>query len=372
MVFELSDIVALFTVVQLLFLAVVNFNYKKGKRLSSRILSGFMVSNAILVSQYLLTHYHIVSREQLTLMYSIENASYLLLMPFLYLYILSMCYSDFRLKKVHVLHFLPFIAIASFSFVAYSLGEASLLAIEFWGRRITIHLQIFCYLVASVIVLVSYRRNLRELFSSVEKIDLAWCNLILAAFTTMWSLDFLSWLLSSTQFIARSTQHWMFFTSLLINLSFTIAVTYRGLLQSQSFSGIQEYPKYLSSRLKPSECDEIIQKLTSYLKTAKPYLRPSLSVEDLTTELKVPAKNLSQAIHTGLNKNFYDLINAYRIEEVKRLMSDKRYDNQTFLALAFSSGFNSKSVFNAAFKKHTGITPKQFKSQQAASPAGVD
>ena len=227
------------------------------------------------------------------------------------------------------------------------------------------HIQILSYLIASVIALASYRRNLKEMYSSVEKIDLAWCNMLLAGFTAMWSLDVLSWLLASMRLISFITQYWLFVSSLLINLSFTLIVTFRGLIQSESFSGIQEFPKYISSRLKLTDCKEIIQKLTAYMKNEKPYLKPSLSVEDLTKSLNIPAKNLSQAIHTILNKSFYDLINSYRIEEVKQLMLNPGYKNQTFLALAYNAGFNSKSVFNSAFKKHTGMTPKEFKNQQS-------
>ena len=375
MMLNLTDIVAFYTVIQLLFLTTVSLNYKKGKRLSSRILAGFMASNALLIGQYLLTNFLISYREKFTLLFSIGSASYLLLMPFLYLYILSLCYDNFRLKRILLLHFVLFLAAALFTFAVNSISNdikiTGLIAFSLEGirnaellsRRIIIHLQILSYLIASIIVLVSYRRRIKEMYSSVEKIDLWWCNLLLAGFTLMWSLDVLSWLLTNMKLISLSIQHWMFFFSLVINLSFTIAVTYRGLLQSESFSGIQEYPKYISSRLKAADCKAIIQKLTAYMINEKPYLKPSLSVDDLTKSLNIPARNLSQAIHTSLNKNFYDLINAYRIEEVKKLMQDENSQNQTLLALAYSSGFNSKSVFNAAFKKHTGMTPKEYKSK---------
>ncbi len=367
MTLSLTDIVALFATIQLLFLAVVNFNYKRGKRLSSRILAGFMASNALLICQYLLSHFHLVSRDNWAPLYGIGSASYLLLMPFLYLYILSLCYNDFHLKKIHLLHVLPFTAVALFSILPSSI-ITDISGFESWVRRVITHIQILAYLVASVIVLVSYRKRLKDMYSSVEKIDLGWCNLILAAFAVMWSLDVLSWILSSAHVISGIGQHRMFFSSLLVNLAFTIAVTYRGLSQSASFSGIQEIPKYASSRLTPSDCDEIIEKLTTHMKTEKPYLIPTLSMDDLTLRLKIPAKNLSQAIHSRLNKNFYDFINSYRIEEVKELILAKGYQNQTFVALAYNAGFNSKSVFNAAFKRHTGLTPKQFKSQATASP----
>ena len=61
-----------------------------------------------------------------------------------------------------------------------------------------------------------------------------------------------------------------------------------------------------------------------------------------------------------MGKNFYTLINEYRIEEFKALASDDKNSHLTLLALAYDSGFNSKSAFNLVFKKQTGETPSQF------------
>ncbi len=242
--------------------------------------------------------------------------------------------------------------------------------IEYWSHKIVLHLQIASYLIAIAYVLIRYRRRLKEFYSSIEKIDLAWSNLLLFGFTVMWSLDFLNWILSITSTIPGIIQHWMFISSLSINFIFALAITYKGISQSESFSGIQEeVPKYKTSRLKQSDCEEICQKLTEYMKKEKPFLSPTISVEDLALKLEVPTKHLSQAIHTTLNKSFYDLINFYRVEEIKERLLDENSQNLTLLAIAFNAGFNSKSVFNSAFKKFTGMTPKQFKQHLSSSKA---
>jgi AraC-like DNA-binding protein len=207
---------------------------------------------------------------------------------------------------------------------------------------------------------------LRELYSSIERIDLSWCNLLLIAFAAMWFLDFMNWVLGITHIATPTASYWMYMSSILINLVFTLIVTYKGLTQSASFSGIQGLPKYAASRLDPSECETIIKKLTALIETEKPYLSPSISIEELSKKLNISVKSLSQAIHTGLNQNFYDFINSCRIEEIKKRIHDEQHKNFTLLAIALDAGFNSKSVFNAAFKKHTGITPKEFRYQQVS------
>ena len=160
-----------------------------------------------------------------------------------------------------------------------------------------------------------------------------------------------------------SLLHLLLLGSLFINLAFTLVVAYKGLAQSASFSGIRVPEKYAASRLKQTECEVIIQKLSVSMKQDKLYLNSSLSVEDLANKLNISVRHLSQAIHVCLDQNFYDCVNSHRIEDAKQRLRDDRYQNQTFLAVAYEVGFNSKSVFNASFKKHTGLTPKEYKQQ---------
>jgi AraC-like DNA-binding protein len=373
------DFISLFTLVQLLFLTIVIVNYKKGKRLSNMLLAGFMGSNALLIAHFIFSRFGWISPEKCIGLFSIGNSSYLLLMPFLYLYILSLCYKDFRMKLRYFLHLIPFCVFVLFSLLIYlfdrpilQIGTFQFLRqpvknVEYWSRAIVLHVQIFSYLIASAVVLAKYRRRLKDLFSSIEKIDLLWCNLLLAGFGTMWFTDLLNWILGISHVSSQSISTGLLISSLLINLMFTFIVTYKGLAQSICFSGIQSIPKYAASRLKPSDCSSIVTKLSACIQNEKPYLDPALSVEDLSKKLDVPVKNLSQAIHTSLHQNFYDFINIHRIEEIKKRMLDSSSQNLTLLALAYDAGFNSKSVFNAAFKKHTGMTPKEFKRQNSVS-----
>ena len=61
-----------------------------------------------------------------------------------------------------------------------------------------------------------------------------------------------------------------------------------------------------------------------------------------------------------MGKNFYYLINEYRVGEVKKRLKNPKYKNLTILAIAYDSGFNSKSAFNTIFKDMTGLTPSQY------------
>ena len=94
------------------------------------------------------------------------------------------------------------------------------------------------------------------------------------------------------------------------------------------------------------------------------YQNPGLSLSDLSQELGVHHNIVSQVINSKEQKNFYDFINAWRINEfitIARNESSKRY---TLLALAYECGFNSKTSFNRNFKKVTGLSPSSYLQQQ--------
>lgn len=100
----------------------------------------------------------------------------------------------------------------------------------------------------------------------------------------------------------------------------------------------------------------------------KPYLNGKLSLKDVAQYVDISVNHLSQVINEQLHKSFFDFINTYRVEEVKRLLNESRHEQLTLLAVAYDSGFNSKSSFNSIFKKITGVTPSQYlklKSDQA-------
>ena len=64
-----------------------------------------------------------------------------------------------------------------------------------------------------------------------------------------------------------------------------------------------------------------------------------------------------------LGKSFFDLINSYRIEEAKKMIKEPEDEKMTISEVMYKVGFNSKSSFNTAFKKYTGLTPSEYKSQ---------
>jgi AraC-like DNA-binding protein len=109
---------------------------------------------------------------------------------------------------------------------------------------------------------------------------------------------------------------------------------------------------------------EMASQILQVMERDKLYMEAELTLQDLANRLQCPSHQVSLAINEGLNKNFYDVINGYRVEEAKRLLIDPKNQNFTILSVAFDAGFNSKTTFNTVFKKFTGLTPSEYRQQK--------
>jgi AraC-like DNA-binding protein len=114
-----------------------------------------------------------------------------------------------------------------------------------------------------------------------------------------------------------------------------------------------------------SEDEIFITKLIDYMKKDKPYLNPDLSIAVLASELNVSSDYLSGILNGKLNRNFFDFINKYRIEEFKIACKDPKNKNYTIISIAYDCGFNSKATFNRVFKAETGYTPGEYQKLQS-------
>ena len=98
----------------------------------------------------------------------------------------------------------------------------------------------------------------------------------------------------------------------------------------------------------------------------KPYLNPDLTLRDLASKLELSPNYLSRLLNESFDKNFSEFVNSYRLEAFKSMAALPSNKGFTILALAYDSGFNSKTVFNTFFKKTMGKTPKAYLKEVAS------
>ncbi|MDW3193745.1 MAG: helix-turn-helix transcriptional regulator [Cytophagales bacterium] len=110
--------------------------------------------------------------------------------------------------------------------------------------------------------------------------------------------------------------------------------------------------------------EELQRRLNVLLQQEKVFVIPDLTLQELSNKMHIKSAALSGFFSTSLGRNFNEVINEHRVEEVKRLMRDPNTDPKaTLMELAYKAGFNSKATFNRIFKEMTGMTPKAFKTQ---------
>lgn len=96
------------------------------------------------------------------------------------------------------------------------------------------------------------------------------------------------------------------------------------------------------------------------------FLSTNLSLKSLAALLKVNTNTVSKVINSETGLNFNDYINQKRIQVAKEKLLDDQFTHLTIEAIGQLVGFNSKSTFYTAFKKHVEISPTQFVKQNKA------
>lgn len=104
-----------------------------------------------------------------------------------------------------------------------------------------------------------------------------------------------------------------------------------------------------------------LDKLVKLVESEKYFLDRELTIQSLSLQTGFTRHEISELINTGLDKNFNEFINYYRVEEAKRLLADENYAHLSIAGIGQESGFKSKSTFNLSFRQQTNQTPGQFK-----------
>jgi AraC-like DNA-binding protein len=374
---DIVNIVALFQLLVFIFF----LTRRKSNRDSNfweqpnRLLSMFLFIQVFVIFSYECLHLQQDVIHVSPHLFYLGTPFFYLAAPVFYFYVRSVAFSDFRFRVIDILHAAPFLAVviifaSRFYFLSSHakiilLTQGEVFSPQFWiAFNLMFFIQFFVYFLIDIRILKYYRVEIKQQYSSVQNINLSWLTFILYGFI-------LAWLSSVAAFISRNYILFMFDEIQLFNclafFCFFNYIFYKGLSQPEIFSGIVEKPRYGTSRLTPAEGEVYFLKLQSYMTHMRPYMNPTLTLKDLAAQLSISQRYLSQVINESAHQNFYDFVNRYRIEEAKKLLSDESV-KKNIMETLFEVGFNSKSSFNTAFKKVTGVTPTHFKKHHSASP----
>ena len=370
---DLTTIIGLISTFISLLLAVFIFSVESKNKISNKLFATFLILNAIEFSGWFssllfdVPNNFLVARSQL---------SYLA-MPVFYLYILSVCYSDFRLQWKHLWHVGPYILanlVMTPRFYLSSTEEKIKLyenfneLYEIIFVHISLHLQTTIYIIIGFIVLKRARKIYVENYSSNTVETYNWLFQLLL-FTAM--LYFLAIIKNIFKYFGEQNNFDTAQNILGIVVLWVVCwYVLKALKYPNLFSGVDSKTKLITDLIEESTksksliSNEEVEKLIGYMETEKPYLNPSLSIRNLSEEMNMNSRDLSVLINKNLNKHFFDFVNEYRINEAMNILKNPTKKDFTVLEILYEVGFNSKSSFNTAFKKYTGFTPTQFKKKE--------
>lgn len=370
-------ILILFVVVQFTLFAVFLLNQKKGNKIANKILAAFLFTNAL----YLIYYPFFSSLSGFLFEYRVHffrltEPFRFLFGPLLFLYTVSLTSKVFRLRKKHLWHLLPFlldclILLIGYHFQSYEMKSNFIKLGSYYTHSIfrinffLFYTHFIIYLIGCLIIIKQYQKKLLNFLSSLDKAKLSWLKLIVLVYILIWGIDFLTGLINIKTFSTVFFLSLQIFSSFMIFLLANIMV-FRGLQHPDLFIQTQlndVEKKYKKSPLNQELKNRYLNSLLDYIEREKPYRKFSLTLGELAQKTGIPLNYLSQVINELLNKNFYEFINEYRINEAIKMLSDPGQKGKSMLDILFEVGFNSKSTFYTIFKQSTGMTPYAYKKK---------
>jgi AraC-like DNA-binding protein len=122
-------------------------------------------------------------------------------------------------------------------------------------------------------------------------------------------------------------------------------------------------------RMAPSAEDHSIDPVSTRVRQAQQIAEsnladPHLSVASLATSLQCSSDHLSRQFHQQAGATLSQWIQSKRIEMSRHLLS---HSTRNISEICWACGFNAPSYFIRIFRRHTGMTPRQYRLQHHAA-----
>jgi len=360
MTFSLLHIAGIVAILQSFLLSSTLFRRRKNDSTSSKIIALILIIYALLIASSMIGSAKVFWKY--TILSVSGNQLIYLAGPLFYFYIKSLYLKNFSVTKKSLLHFIPLLIAISLSILS-----VKYFSLQFYYSNAMFYLdlascvQMVIYFILAVTVL-KMTGKFNEIFAQPVYSKLTLPRLLFAGYISLWVFKlavFIAWDLLKSLGACKDTATLLY----LITFLFVNTIVFLGLNRSKLFNPAD---KYESSTLSETDKKQIYQRIVQFMESEQPYLESDISIVTISKALNILPGHISQVVNEMFNQNFRDVINSYRIEKAKNLILSQSKLNYTILSIAYEVGFNSKSTFNAAFKKHAGLTPKEFKNQNMA------
>lgn len=303
--------------------------------------------------------------------------------PALYFHIKTFLFPDCKLKLKDLLHALifvvTFIIVIVLILVEMQNGDIPE-AIEYNIGLIfysILYLQMYTYLYLGYREIKKHKQIFFENYSNTNTKRYTYLSNLIYGVGILFLLSFINIL---TRF-ALNLESFSFFSYIVISMVLFIFcwLIFNGLRSPELFIDEVNAQPPVRNLVKNAELSneagldpevkEHLEQIKKYMETEEPFMDASLTLHTLAKETNISSRELSILINHHLNKHFFDFVNEYRIEKAMELLTSPDRKEFTVLEILYEVGFNSKSSFNTAFKKHTGFTPTEYRRRNSLSVA---
>lgn len=270
----------------------------------------------------------------------------LLIGPLLYWYLKSLINPYFKLPIHQYLQIIPFLFVLIIS--PFISEQWFIENGKHWAYILLfgIYLHLAFYICISVIHLYLFRRNILNLQKTKPQKDiLNWLQYVLIGITFIWFSYVLNIFEDQVPYILGP----LIYTVFIYALTF---IAYK----------LKIY-KLSAKSFETDDTDSLIyQEIVAILEQDDIYMSSDISLDKLGELTGYSKHIISATINTYAQMNFNNLINYYRIQKAKEILSNEASSKFTISSIAYDTGFNSLSSFNAAFKKFAKTTPSHYRS----------
>lgn len=362
------DVILIMAAVQGFFLSFILLKIKKGNRFANRVLSVLLGVVSLSIVGYLAIF--VFQEWPMRAMAFLDTLAYTYA-PLIYLYFRVVISPPIKNAKVIGLLFLPALLHFFFSLYIVSLSETALeeyaasgslkigMAISF---MVFIGCSTYC-IVMSIRLLYKFREQAARVASFRYNVNYFSIFLVALCVGYLISIVFALHTFFGIQFFSFTGFYigWMIVPFLVYGITYVIMCNPEAL--QIEYLPLQKN----TSQISEDEMTSYHNCLSQYMEVEQVYLNPKLTLQELALGIKISTNKLSKLINTRYACNFYDFVNQYRIEAFVEKLNNNEHETQTFMALAYDVGFNSKTTFNKMFKKIYGTTPRAYLKKSALS-----
>lgn len=387
-----SSVLLIFFLHGIVFSGLLLIKGFQSERKSNHWLSFFTFLCALYIAPFMLGYAGWYSRNPYRdILFYIPFQQLLLMPPVLYFYCKALFDQSFVFKRSDLLHFFP-----AFIYLLYSLilfvGDKIILNsayfytdgkdkdFSFWYQVLGLTSMIL-YLVKSLQLYKRYESIIFETVSFADTLTFKWARRFLIAFIMLIMLRVAFFIINPewAQF-GRKFWYYLSFSVLFYYISISgfansirSVVSFEGFPNPIPFKSISNLGYSVENDISgkesqnPKEIEMTIpdlelwkERVERLMREDKIFENPELSIYDLSQQLDTHPKKVSQIINLGFEMNFNDYVNKKRVHAIIEKLEAGMHSIHTLLGIAFECGFNSKSTFNRAFKRHTLLSPQEY------------